>query len=326
MRAPILTTALAAAMFAVLLTAGNAGAAEPAQFAVNCGAPQIELGGEPGDNNPAVAVSISYRAKDHDKWRIVRTLRNGTVVSRAEQYAIVDLSDDHMTKWLGSLYDNRSLMTVGEIRIEGDQIVYREQLFARATNNVLIMDSRAVCTQLPRPAPATPMAKAPPTSRFFDRPYKMVQPRVMTWPPPLLPAPAPKGDPLPRKRDSIPIYLTNAGAAARIDVIIGGQPLRMLLDTGATHCQIPRTVAEQIVRDGNGAWQPAKYFRLADGSFRSSPMILIREVRIGNHMVRDVETSIVDSDMALMAFPVLNGIAPFTIDTRLGELIFHPEN
>jgi hypothetical protein len=33
--------------------------------------------------------------------------------------------------------------------------------------------------------------------------------------------------------DSVPIYPTNNGTSAMLDVVLGGQPLRMLLDTGA---------------------------------------------------------------------------------------------
>ena len=47
--------------------------------------------------------------------------------------------------------------------------------------------------------------------------------------------------------DSVPIYPTNNGASAMIDVVLGVQPLRMLLDTGATTCLI----SEAILRHGS---------------------------------------------------------------------------
>ena len=52
------------------------------------------------------------------------------------------------------------------------------------------------------------------------------------------------------------------------------------------------------------------------------PVILIYEVRIGRHLIRNVRAG-VSADQILLAFPVVNGIAPFTIDTRAGELVFH---
>ena len=63
--------------------------------------------------------------------------------------------------------------------------------------------------------------------------------------------------------------------------------------------------------------------QLADGSTRKVPVLLIRELQIGEHVVRNVRASVRSGDDILLAFPVVNGIAPFTIDTRIGELIFH---
>jgi hypothetical protein len=34
--------------------------------------------------------------------------------------------------------------------------------------------------------------------------------------------------------------------------------------------------------------------------------------------------AVAPNGIALLAFPVINGIAPFTIDTRAGKLIFQP--
>ena len=122
--------------------------------------------------------------------------------------------------------------------------------------------------------------------------------------------------------DSVPIYPT--GTSAMIDVQLGGQPLRMLLDTGATTCLISEAIAAGIVRDGYGDWQGTGRFKMADGTIRTLPTLLIREVRIGRHTVRTVRAGIVSSTgEMLLAFPVVNAIAPFTIDTRAKVLIFH---
>ena len=55
-------------------------------------------------------------------------------------------------------------------------------------------------------------------------------------------------------------------------------------------------------------------------------MVLIRELRIGRHVVRNVRSGVSETGGIILAFPVVNGIAPFTIDTRVGELIFHIGN
>jgi predicted aspartyl protease len=128
----------------------------------------------------------------------------------------------------------------------------------------------------------------------------------------------------PGAEDSVPIYPTNHGTSAMIDVQLGGQPLRMLLDTGATTCLISEAIAAGIVRDGYGDWQGTDRFKMADGTIRTLPTLLIREARIGRHTVRTVRAGVVSSTgEMLLAFPVVNAIAPFTIDTRARVLIFH---
>ncbi|WP_197086852.1 retropepsin-like aspartic protease [Bradyrhizobium sp. LTSPM299] len=123
--------------------------------------------------------------------------------------------------------------------------------------------------------------------------------------------------------DSVPIYPTNNGASAMIDVVLGVQPLRMLLDTGATTCLVSEAIAARIVRDGYGVRQEAARFKMADGTIRSLPTLLIREVQIGQHTVRNVWAGVSPTGEMLLAFPVVNAIAPFTIDTRARLLIFH---
>jgi predicted aspartyl protease len=123
--------------------------------------------------------------------------------------------------------------------------------------------------------------------------------------------------------DSVPIYPTNNGASAMIDVVLGIQPLRMLLDTGATTCLISEAIAARIIRDGYGVRQEAGRFKMADGTIRTLPTLLIREVRIGRHTISSVPAGVSPTGETILAFPVVNAIAPFTIDTRARLLIFH---
>jgi predicted aspartyl protease len=123
--------------------------------------------------------------------------------------------------------------------------------------------------------------------------------------------------------DSVPIYPTNNGASAMIDVVLGIQPLRMLFDTGATTCLISEAIAARIVRDGYGVRQGAGSFKMADGTIRTLPTLLIREVRIGRHTISSVPAGVSSTGETILAFPVVNAIAPFTIDTRARLLIFH---
>ena len=135
-------------------------------------------------------------------------------------------------------------------------------------------------------------------------------------------APSRPAAPVARLKDSVPIYSYANGEATKIDVLMGGLPLRMLLDTGATLSLISDEVASRLTREGNAERQKDGLFTMADGSQRRMPVILIYEVRIGRHLIRNVRAG-VSADQILLAFPVVNGIAPFTIDTRAGELVFH---
>ena len=122
--------------------------------------------------------------------------------------------------------------------------------------------------------------------------------------------------------DSVPIYPTNNGRSAMIDVVLGIHPLRMLLDTGATTCLISEAIAARIVRDGYGVRQEPGRFKMADGTIRTLPTLLIKEVQIGRHTIRNVPAGVSSTGDVILAFPVVNAIAPFTIDTRAGVLIF----
>jgi predicted aspartyl protease len=125
--------------------------------------------------------------------------------------------------------------------------------------------------------------------------------------------------------DSIPIYPDRGGASALVDVIVGGQPVRMLLDTGATVMQISNDLAQRIVRDRQGTWGNPIKITLADGSMVQQPTIDIGEVRIGSHSIRNVTAAYTDGGDMIMAFPVVNSIAPFKIDTRNRKLVFEKQ-
>jgi hypothetical protein len=124
-------------------------------------------------------------------------------------------------------------------------------------------------------------------------------------------------------QSSVPILVGNDGRVVMVDVLMGGQPIRMLLDTGAEVCSVTEVVANRLVADGQGSWDTDFVTVLADGSRRTTRAVIIREMRIGSHIVRNIKAGVTSSNEMLLSFPVLNSIAPFTIDTRARELIFH---
>lgn len=109
-----------------------------------CGAPVVSVG-DTHDRNPVVSVEVKYSAADH-AWRIFHHLANGEVVSRSEQYAVVDASSDGKRQWRGSLNRNRSLYMIGEARREQGQIIYAEWLYDRNLGGRLVMQATAKCS------------------------------------------------------------------------------------------------------------------------------------------------------------------------------------
>jgi hypothetical protein len=152
-------------------------------------------------------------------------------------------------------------------------------------------------------------------------PTPAAAPPRATAPAPAPAAPPPKQVALPPAKDSVPIILREEGKQVWVDVLLGGQPLRMLLDTGATISTVTDAIATKIVRDGQGSYGDKGKVKLADGSVREVYTIMVRELRIGSHVVSNVRATVTDS--LLLAFPIVDGIAPFTIDTRARELIWH---
>jgi hypothetical protein len=119
-----------------------------------CSAPQTALGDE-RDDNPVVSIEIKFLPQEHS-WRIFHHLQNGFVVSRSEQYAMVDASTDYKAQWQGSLNRQRNLYMIGEVKRVEDGIVYMEWMYDRSKGNRLVMQATAQCRNLVPRAPRLP--------------------------------------------------------------------------------------------------------------------------------------------------------------------------
>jgi clan AA aspartic protease (TIGR02281 family) len=122
------------------------------------------------------------------------------------------------------------------------------------------------------------------------------------------------------KRDGIAINVQNNSIT--LNVGVGDQTVSMLLDTGATNSMVTQAIAEVLVSSNQARWSGEQRFTMADGSVRTAQTVVINEVRIGNHLVRNVKASVTRSTEMLLGFSVLKAIGPFMIDTRTNELIF----
>jgi hypothetical protein len=274
-----------------------------------CDRPQVMLGDDPRDPNPVIRIEVSYSAADH-AWRIFHHFQNGGVVSRSEQYAVVDDTTPNKAQWSGSLNRNRSLFMVGEVKPDG---YYYEWLYNRSHGNQLEMTLRSKCRT---PAPQQSLPK--PTSEVTPpMPERRVAATTTTKE---LPVAAPQAV-APRK-DSVPLHTSDNGERLFIDALVGGNPVRMLLDTGAQTMQISSALAAKIVLDHQGSYGGTANFVMADGRIVKQQVLFIESVKIGSHTVNNVRTAVTDGATPLMSFPVLNAIGAFKIDARNNELVF----
>ena len=95
-------------------------------------------------------------------------------------------------------------------------------------------------------------------------------------------------------RDEIP--LTPLGKVFRVQVGINGAiTLPFILDSGASDVQIPVDVVMTLARAGtisDGDRLGPQMCTLADGSETRCDELMLRELRLGNHIVRNVVASI----------------------------------
>jgi clan AA aspartic protease (TIGR02281 family) len=124
--------------------------------------------------------------------------------------------------------------------------------------------------------------------------------------------------------DSVPITMRDGSII--VDVTLGNRQTRMVLDTGASYTAITMSLARNLVESYQARWLDKGQSIMADGRVVDTWAIVIKEVRIGNHVLYDVPAMVNTSDTSMLLFGLgtLNKIGSFTIDTRQGLLIFNP--
>ena len=312
-----------------------------------CSAPQFAVGQQSRDKQDTVDGIEIRHASNSPEWQVHHRFQNGTMVMREEQYAMTDASNPNGWAWRGRLKRNSSIFMVGELRRDYQgHPYYMETQYA---NGRVTMQTRSACNvvtmavaapgpyqPLPpvvQPTPQPPVVQAPPTPPPNPAPVVVPTPQppiiIVPIPAPMPtatpPKPEPKAEPKPEpkpapmvKRDSIPLNIQDNSMT--LNVGLGDRTVSMLLDTGATTSVVTNAVAERLVRNGHARWTGEDRYVMADGSVKTVQTIVIYEMRIGNHVVRNARAGVTDS--MLLGFSVLQDIGPFMIDTRNSELVF----
>ena len=295
---------------------------------INCSAPSVVF----GDARPGQGSSVGVRiAVDENGlgWQVFHDLRDGRVISRVDQYAVLDMRNSanyskpgfhRDTAWLGLLQSNRDLMMEGRLYDGDGGLYYAEKLtdFKFNPRGDVRMMSTAYCgpdpdgviwarvnhstwDQPPPPAPPAAVALAPP--------------------PPVQPLQVPSASS--SAGDSVPILVANGGA--QVAVTLGDYPLpqAMIIDTGASIMSIPRSLAAQLFSRGIATADGTANMCIADGSCTERVRFFLNKVAIGSHVIEHVEGVVApDGAMMLLPFSVITSAGRATIDTKKGLLIF----
>jgi Aspartyl protease len=308
-----------------------------------CSAPQFSVGRQSIDPQDTVDRIEIRHATGNPEWQIHHRFQNGTMVMRQEQYAMIDASNPNFWAWRGRLRKNGSITMIGELRRDyRGQPYYTETQFA---DGRVIMRNQASCNvvtavaapapgpyrplQPPQPpivqAPPSPPAPPPPAAAPAPQPPIVIvvptpAPMPITIPtaPPEPKVEPPKVEPPKVERDSVSLSIQND--RMMLNVGMGDRTVTMILDTGATTSVVTNKVAEYLVSKGQARWAGRDDYMLADGSVKTVQTIVIFEIRIGKHVVRNATAGVTDS--MLLGFSVLRSIGPFMIDTRNNELVF----
>jgi predicted aspartyl protease len=123
------------------------------------------------------------------------------------------------------------------------------------------------------------------------------------------------------RKEIIPLKVKNN--VMRLNVGLGDQVLTMLLDTGASSTLISSSLALSLIRDDQARFVGDTKFTTASGEVVRAKEIVIKEVKIGNQIVRDVKAAAIPGEIdLLLGVDVLNAIGPYLIDSQKSQLIF----
>ena len=100
------------------------------------------------------------------------------------------------------------------------------------------------------------------------------------------------------------------------------------LETGANDLAIPADVALTLVRAGalrRGHLTGQNSYRMANGSKEVTDVVVLREVRVGDHVVRNVSASIIPTQGdPLLGQSFLSKFGAMTVDYKRRVLVLSP--
>ena len=118
----------------------------------------------------------------------------------------------------------------------------------------------------------------------------------------------------------------NPGGTFEIPCDINGLALQMIFDTGASDVTISSVEANFMFKNGYLSEKDIKgkrYYQVASGQINEGTVITLREVRIGDAVLKNVDASVVKSQKAplLLGQSAMERFGTITIDNQNNRLI-----
>ncbi len=118
----------------------------------------------------------------------------------------------------------------------------------------------------------------------------------------------------------------NPGGTFEIPCDINGLPLQMIFDTGASDVTISSVEANFMLKNGYLSEKDIKgkrYYQIADGQISEGTTITLREVKIGDAVLKNVDASVMKSQRAplLLGQSAMERFGTITIDNQNNILI-----
>ena len=115
------------------------------------------------------------------------------------------------------------------------------------------------------------------------------------------------------------------GGTFEIPCDINGLPLQMIFDTGASDVTISSVEANFMLKNGYLSEKDVKgkrYYQIANGQLSEGTIVTLREVKIGDAVLRNVDASVVNSQKAplLLGQSVMERFGTITIDNVNNKL------
>lgn len=116
------------------------------------------------------------------------------------------------------------------------------------------------------------------------------------------------------------------GGTYEIPCSVNGLPLKMIFDTGASDVTISSVEANFMLKNGyltDGDIKGKKHYQTASGDIHEGTILKLKEVRLGDAVLKNVEASVVHSQRAplLLGQSVLEKFGTITIDNVNSKLL-----